>query len=119
MKNIILQYEQQMWESAKSNDKTAFLQIVSPNAIMVCGGYRCTGIEYAEFISDFGISSFEIKDFEIVYETDSTIQVHYIVKTEATSSENADLAGLFHITSTWKKQNEKWQLIFNMDSRIV
>lgn len=30
---------------------------------------------------------------------------------------NSDLAGTFHITSTWKKSENTYKLIFNMDSR--
>ncbi len=92
--------------------------IVSPEAVMVCGGFRCSGADYAEFINDFGISSYEITNFETVAETAQLVQVHYIVKTTADSPETADLAGMFHITSTWAKKNGTWKLIFNMDQRI-
>lgn len=111
--------ETAMWQAAKSGDKFTFLQLVSADAVMVCGGYRCTGAEYAEFISDFGISDFEITDFEIVLETENIVQVHYIVRTTADSPENADMAGKFHLTSTWRNFGGEWQLVFNMDSRIV
>ena len=85
---------------------------------MVCGGFRCSGADYAEFINDFGISSYEITNFETVAATAQLVQVHYIVKTTANSPETADLAGMFHITSTWAKKNGTWKLIFNMDQRI-
>lgn len=29
-----------------------------------------------------------------------------------------DLAGLFHVVSIWKKKEETWNLLFNMDARI-
>lgn len=119
MKTEILQLESEMWRCAKAGDKAGFEQIVADNAIMVCGGYRCTGAEYAEFIGDFGIADFEITAFEIVCQTEETVQVHYVVKTTASAPENADLAGLFHVTSTWKKSENEWRLVFNMDSRIV
>ena len=35
--------EIQMWEAARNRDKEAFLNIVSEDAVMICGGYRCTG----------------------------------------------------------------------------
>lgn len=119
MKNMILMLENEMWQSAKKGDKDAFLQVVSANAVMVCGGYRCTGAEYAELISDFGISGYEITNFEIVLETENVVQVHYVVETFADLPENQDLAGAFHVASSWKKQAESWQLVFNMDSRIL
>lgn len=118
MQTIILQLESEMWRCAKAGDKAGFEQIVADNAVMVCGGYRCTGAEYTEFIGDFGIADFEITAFEIVCQTEETVQVHYVVKTTASAPENADLAGLFHVTSTWKKSENEWRLVFNMDSRI-
>ncbi len=118
MKTEILQLESEMWRCAKAGDRAGFEQIVAESAVMVCGGYRCTGAEYAALIADFGIADFEITAFEIVCETDEMVQVHYIVRTTASAPENADLAGLFHATSTWKKHGDKWWLVFNMDSRI-
>ena len=112
-------FENQMWQAAKEGNKQEFEKFVSADAVMVCGGYRCTGEQYAEFVSDFGISDFEITDFEVVNKTDKTVQVHYIVKTTADAPENSDLAGTFHVTSTWEKRNGEWILVFNMDSRIM
>ena len=116
---MIYELENKMWQTAKDGNKTEFAKLVSADAVMVCGGYRCTGADYAELVGDFGISDFEITNFEIVHETDKTVQVHYIVKTTAATPENADLAGMFHVTSTWEKRDEKWVLVFNMDSRIM
>lgn len=115
---MILELENKMWQAAKDSDKTAFAKLVSADAVMVCGGYRCSGAEYGSFIGDFGIASYEIKDFETVLETEKVIQVHYIVRTIAATPEFSDMAGLFHVTSTWEKNNGKWMLIFNMDSRL-
>lgn len=116
---MVYELENKMWQAAKDGNKEEFSQLVSADAVMVCGGYRCTGAEYVEFISDFGISDFDISNFEIINEADKTVQVHYIVTTTADSPENADLAGKFHVTSTWELQGDKWVLIFNMDSRIM
>ena len=119
MINIISELENKMWQATKNGNKTEFTKLVSGDAVMVCGGYRCTGAEYAELVSDFGISDFKIANFEIVHETDKTVQVHYIVKTTAGTPENEDLAGTFHVTSTWTELNGNWKLVFNMDSRIM
>ena len=116
---MIYELENKMWQAAKDGSKSEFEKLVSADAVMVCGGYRCTGAEYAEFISNFGITDYEITNFETVHETDRTVQVHYIVKTTADTPENADLAGTFHITSTWTELNGEWKLVFNMDSRIM
>ena len=119
MNDLIYELEKRMWQAAKSGNKADFSEIVSADAVMVCGGYRCTGTEYSEFIGDFGISEYSISDFEIVHKTDKAVQVHYIVKTTADSPKNADLAGIFHVTSTWENSGNEWKLVFNMDSRIM
>ena len=116
--NRFYELETEMWNSAKAGSKEDFSALVSSRAVMVCGGYRCSGAEYAELIKDFGISSFEITDFEVTAENDGLAAVHYIVKTCTDSPESADLAGTFHAASVWEKIDGKWQLVFNMDSRI-
>lgn len=115
----IMSYEVLMWEAAKSRDKIAFLQLVEENAVMVCGGFRCSGTEYAEIIREFDLSEYEITGFETVAETPELCQVHYVIVTHVADESNRDLAGKFHITSTWKKTDDAWKLIFNMDQRIM
>lgn len=46
------------------------------------------------------------------------IQVHYVITTAAERPENADLAGTFHITSTWRNMGGRWKLVFNMDRNV-
>lgn len=116
---MIEQLERQMWEAAAARDAQAFLELVDENAVMVCGGYRCTGREYAQVISEFDCKSYEISSFEQVAESGALVQVHYVLKMDVEREENRDLAGTFHITSTWEKRNDRWRLVFNMDSRIV
>ena len=116
--NRFFELETQMWDNALSGNREEFMKLVSADAVMVCGGYRCSGENYGEMIKDFGISSFEITDFEITAENEGLASVHYIVKTCADSPENADLAGKFHVASVWEKQDNEWKLVFNMDSRI-
>lgn len=116
---MIKDLEIKMWEAAKANNSENFLKLVDENAIIVCGGYRCTGREYAEIIKMFDCKNYEISSFEIVAESENLVQVHYILKTDVEQNENSDLAGKFHITSTWAKKENIWKLIFNMDSRIL
>ncbi|MGN1433896.1 MAG: nuclear transport factor 2 family protein [Ruminococcus sp.] len=115
----IKEYEIAMWEAAKNRDSEAFSDLVDKNAVMVCGGYRCTGSEYSEIVKEFDIASFEMSDFKIVLQTDDICQVHYLIKTKVSKEENKDLQGIFHITTTWKKFENKWKVIFNMDSRVM
>lgn len=108
-----------MWEAAKNRDGAGFMELVDENAVMVCGGYRCTGAEYGEIVKYFDIASFEISAFEVIFQTEDICQVHYMIETKVTKEENKDLEGVFHITTTWKKQVNKWKVIFNMDSRVM
>lgn len=108
-----------IWNAAMKQDGDAFSKIVDENAVMVCGGYRCTGKEYAQIISEFDLASYEISDYETVYCLEEVVQNHYVIKTTVKEERNLDLEGKFQITSTWKKQDEDWKLIYNMDSRIM
>ena len=116
---MIKELEQAMWEAAKNRDVSAFSALVDPNAVMVCGGFRCSGREYAEMISEFDCANYEISNFEEVAHAQGLTQVHHIISTEAANPENSDLSGTFHVTSTWALTDGEWKLIFNMDSRII
>lgn len=107
-----------MWSAAKSRNAEEFLKVVSPKAVMVCGGFRCSGKEYAEIIREFDCKSYDIESFEIVHEDTDSFQVHYILKMEVENIQNCDLEGTFHITTTWHSTDGIWNVIFNMDQRI-
>lgn len=115
---MIRELEEKMWRAAQARDKAAFLELVDEKAVMACGGFRCSGADYAEIISEFDCASFEIEGFETVCEAPGMVQVHYVITTAAEKPENTDLAGRFHITSTWLERDGKWKLAFNMDRRI-
>ena len=112
-------YETEMWEAAKNRDAARFSELVSDDAVMVCGGFRCSGAQYCEIIKNFDIKTYNISDFETVAETDELIQVHYMIETKVNREENKDLEGVFHVTTTWKRINNQWKVVFNMDSRVI
>lgn len=115
----IYEYESRMWDAVINGKRGDFSKLVPDDAVMVCGGLRCSGAEYAGFIGELcGISSYEISSFEVVARAENMVQAHYIVKTASDDPACADLAGVFHVTSTWVKHDDEWQLAFNMDSRI-
>ena len=115
----IQELEVMMWNAAQSRDANAFLEVVDENAVMVCGGYKCSGADYAEIIKEFDVAQYKISDFEMIEETDSLCQLHYVIEITVSDRMNADLEGIFHVTSTWKNASGKWKLIFNMDSRMA
>lgn len=111
--------ELKMWEAAKNRDAEAFLEVVDANAVMVCGGFRCSGADYAEIIKEFDVAQYRITDFEVIEETETLCQIHYVIEIAVAERRNADLEGVFHIASTWKRIGDAWKLIFNMDARVV
>lgn len=117
---LIFEKEYDMWNAASNRDVAAFKKLVADDAVMICGGYRCLGVEYAQYIKDFYINGYEIKNKEVIFSIEEAVQIHYVVdvKTEL-PEETADLGGVFHVVSLWKKVNNLWKLYFNMDSRII
>ncbi|BCN29060.1 hypothetical protein [Anaeromicropila herbilytica] len=57
---LIFTKEYDMWKAASKRDVAAFKELVADDAIMICGGYRCLGAEYTEYIKDFYISGYKI-----------------------------------------------------------
>lgn len=115
----IFKKEYEMWEAASKRDIVTFKELVADHAIMICGGYRCLGVEYAEYIKDFYIKSYEIKNEEVIFSSEAAIQIHYIIDIKTELPECSDLGGVFHIVSLWKLEKNEWKLYFNMDSRII
>lgn len=115
----IYKLEVSMWEAAKARNSKAFLDVVSDDAVMVCGGYRCSGKEYSEIVAMFDCKKYTIEHFEIVNQDVASIQVHYVIDLEVNDEANSDLAGRFHITTTWKNDKDVWKVVFNMDQRLM
>ena len=54
----------------------------------------------------------------MVSEDVNSVQIHYVIQIEVNDEKNNDLAGTFHITTTWKNRDDKWKVVFNMDHRV-
>ncbi len=116
---LIFEKEYDMWNAASNRDVAAFKKLVADDAVMICGGYRCLGVEYAEYINDFYLNDYEIKNKEVIFSIEEAVQIHYVIDVKTELPETADLGGVFHVVSLWKKVNNLWKLYFNMDSRII
>lgn len=116
---LIFEKEYDMWNAANNRDVAAFKKLVADDAVMICGGYRCLGVEYAEYIKDFYINGYEIKNKEVIFSNEEAVQIHYVIDVKTEIPEYADLGGTFHVVSLWKRMNNQWKLNFNMDSRII
>ncbi len=116
---LIIKKEYEMWKAANERDVETFKELVADDAIMICGGYRCLGAEYAEYIKDFYMSGYVIKNVEVIYSSTEAVQIHYVIEVKTDLSDVSDLGGVFHVVSLWKMVNHQWKLYFNMDSRII
>ena len=116
--NTVYELEISMWEAAKNRSPVDFLQVVSEDAVMVCGGFRCSGKEYSEVVAMFDCKTYAMEHYEIVNQDENSVQVHYVIHLEVGNEENKDLAGTFHVTTTWKCINGTWKVVFNMDQRV-
>lgn len=115
---LVIEKEHDMWKAASKRDVAAFKELVADDAIMICGGYRCLGAEYAEYIKDFYINGYKIINEEVIFSSEEAVQIHYVIDVKSDLPETADLAGVFHVVSLWKLEKNLWKLYFNMDSRI-
>ncbi|WMJ90139.1 hypothetical protein [Anaerocolumna sp. MB42-C2] len=91
---IIFEREDDMWKAASKRDVVSFKELVSDDAIMICSGYRCLGVEYAEYIKDFCINGYEIKNKEVIFSSEEAVQIHYVIDVKAELPEAADFG--FH-----------------------
>ncbi len=114
---LIMAKENDMWNAVIARNVPIFQQLVSPDAVMICGGLKCTGAEYAGFIGDFNLKHFEITEMAITHADENCVGLHYVVTTVA-EEQDSDLSGKFYVTSFWTRAEEGWKLMFNMDSRI-
>ena len=56
MNDVLLQeqairMEKKLWEAFASGDADSFSELVSTDALMVCGGYKESGSEYAKIVA--------------------------------------------------------------------
>lgn len=96
-----------------------FKNLVLPSAVMICGGYRCLGSEYSDFIADFNISGYAFNNMGVICTSDNEVTLHYIIQTQSKDANAQDLVGTFHVVSIRKRINDAWHLIFYMDPKIV
>lgn len=115
----IFKREYEMWEAASKRDIVKFKELVADHAIMICGGYRCLGAEYAEYSKEFYIKGYEIKNVEVIFSSEELVQIHCVIDIKTELPECSDFGGVFHVVSLWKLEKNEWKLYFNMDSRIT
>lgn len=112
----IINLEKQIWEAFATGNSKLFGNLVSKDALMVCGGFRETGSKYASIVSQIRLQKYELYDFIVRKVEANAILINYIVNVEAFDKV---LDGKFRVSSLWVKSGEKWQMVFNQDSNLI
>ena len=111
IKELIFGMEYNLWKEASNRDVVEFKSLVADDAVMICRVYRCLGLEYAEYIKDFYINSYDIKNEDVIFLSKEAIQIHYVIDVKTELPEVTDLGGTFHVVSLWKKMINTWNYI--------
>lgn len=107
--------ETQMWEAFANGDSNKFSKLVLDDAMMICGGIRESGREYAKIAANVRLDSYEISDFFIKSVSNESVMTNYIVKVICP---DASISGTFRVSSLWIRNDTKWELVFNQDSKL-
>lgn len=107
--------ETQMWEAFANGDSKKFSKLVSDDAMMICGGIRESGREYAKIVANVRLDSYEISEFFTKLVSNELVMTNYIVKVMCHDS---SISGTFRVSSLWILSKNKWELVFNQDSKL-
>lgn len=121
MKDISLQekvigMEKKMWEAFASGNSASFGKIVSADAMMICGGFKESGAEYARIVENVNLSNYELSEFDVKVINPNVVLTNYIVKVDC---QDYTLAGTFRVSSLWINEDGNWKVVFNQDSNLV
>ncbi len=108
--------EEKMWHAFATGNQEVFSELVLDDALMICGGFRESGREYAQMVSQVRLESFKISEFIATELHDEFCLTNYIVEVICPSP---DLAGKYRVSSLWKMVGSKWMLTFNQDTRLL
>ncbi len=115
IEEIIKNLEVQMWEAFSCGNSKLFSEVVSNEAMMICGGYRETGYEYANIVAQIRLDGYEIKDFVVKIINPDSVLTNYVINVECP---DPSISGVFRVSSLWIKNEDKWELVFNQDTKL-
>jgi hypothetical protein len=107
--------ENEMWIAFSNGDANKFRNIVSDEALMICGGSKKTGIEYSSIVRQIKLEKYEISNFYTKVIDQNNVITNYIV---SVYSSDQSIAGKYRVSSLWNQENGKWKVVFNQDSSI-
>lgn len=112
----VIGMEKKMWEAFASGNSALFGKIVSADAMMICGGFKESGAEYARIVENVNLSNYELSEFDVKVINSNVVLTNYIVKVDG---QDYTLAGTFRVSSLWINEDGNWKVVFNQDSNLV
>jgi len=114
--DIVMRQEYELWEAARSMNRTVFYKYFAPEVNVICNNFRCDGEEYVMTLPSYGLLRYTIERYETVAGGESLIQNYYLVNVKTAHSEEIKTC---HVTSTWKKMPGGWRIVFHMRMLII
>lgn len=114
----IVSLEEEIWEALKENDVKMFLDLVSPEALMIWEGMRVSGHKFAEVVSKVKVSEYLIDDVVVKIVDENRVFINYLLQLTCIQ-EFTDMSGCFTVSSLWTKTKDHWQMVFYQDTRIM
>jgi len=108
--------EYELWEAARSLNYPVFYKYLAPEVNVICNNFRCCGEEYVMTLPAFGLQRYSIEHYETVVAGKDQIQNYYLVNLKIVDSEEIKTC---HVTSTWKKTDAGWKIVFHMRTLII
>jgi len=111
----VMRQEYELWEAALELDSAVFFKYFAPEVNVICNNFRCCGEEYLMTLPSFGLLRYSIERYETVAKGENQIQNYYLVNLKTSDSEEIKTC---HVTSTWKKMQTGWKIVFHMRTLI-
>ena len=119
----LIDLETKFWQSIVDHDTDAALKLLSEPALMVSShgamkfdhaGYRKMA-EHGSMV----LTSFELRDMEVVFPNDTTAILMYRVKQAVASRGTGEsTAQEMNDTSTWIQKGQRWQCVMQTETPV-
>lgn len=111
----VMRQEYELWEAARGLNNDVFYKYFAPEVNVICNNFRCCGEEYVMTLPAFGLLRYSIERYETVVKGANQIQNYYLVNLKTSGSDEIKTC---HVTSTWKKMQAGWKIVFHMRTLI-
>lgn len=112
----VISMEKKMWEAFATGDSASFGEIVSKDAMMICGGFKESGSEYTKIVEHVNLSNYELSEFDVKVINQNVVLTNYVVRVDC---QDYTLAGRFRVSSLWINEDGNWKVVFNQDSKVI